>query len=97
MARMASSAAASSASASPPSAEAAETREPPPRPSRSVTAPCRVTLAAGQVAWVPAVALAVGNTAGALLSVRFAIEAPGAIRWVVLAAVLVAVAAAWLR
>ena len=46
---------------------------------------------------LPAVALAVGNTAGALLSVRFAIEAPGAIRWVVLAAVLVAVAAAWLR
>jgi len=56
-----------------------------------------VFVAAGQVAWVPAVALAVGNTAGALLSVRFAIEAPGAIRWVVLAAVLVAVAAAWLR
>jgi len=56
-----------------------------------------VFVAAGQVAWGAALALTVGTTLGAAASVRFALAAPGAIRWVVLGAVLAAVAAAWLR
>lgn len=56
-----------------------------------------VFVMAGQVAWGPAFVLAVGTTLGAMLSVRFAIRAPGSIRWIVLATVLAAIAAAWLR
>jgi uncharacterized membrane protein YfcA len=56
-----------------------------------------VFVAAGQVAWLPAVVLAAGTTTGAMLSVRFALSAPGAIRWIVLATVLAAVVAAAVR
>ncbi len=56
-----------------------------------------VFVVAGQVAWLPAVVLAGGTTLGATLSVRFALRAPGSIRWIVLGTVVAAVVAAWLR
>lgn len=56
-----------------------------------------VFVVAGQVAWGPAVVLAAGTTLGAMASVRFAVKAPESIRWIVLATVIAALVAAWLR
>ena len=56
-----------------------------------------VFVAAGQVAWGPAAALAVGTVFGARLGVRMAVRAPASLRWWLLAAVWVSCAAAWAR
>ena len=52
---------------------------------------------AGQVAWAPALALALGSMVGGRLGVSFAVRAPQVIRWVVLATVLASCFAAWWR
>ena len=57
-----------------------------------------VFVAAGQVAWVPAVVLAVATVAGSQLGVRFAVKTqPRTLRLIVLAAVLASVIAILLR
>lgn len=52
---------------------------------------------AGQVAWGPAVALAVGGAAGGRVGASLAVRAPGYVRWVVLGMVWVSCIAAALR
>ncbi|MGM0574467.1 MAG: sulfite exporter TauE/SafE family protein [Myxococcota bacterium] len=56
-----------------------------------------IFVAAGQVRWIPGLVLAASAVVGALLGVRLAVRHTGALRWVVLVAVIAAAVAVALR